>query len=159
AMELAPDRYRFVLERPVVGAPGVRWGYNGGATALLGRLIARGVGVPLPEYARTVLFAPLGITAFDWIKGADGTPSAASGLRLAPCELARIGQLIMDHGRWGGRQVVPGPWIEASVRPRVAIDERTRYGLHWYLGEVPVTTRSEPRVESWVGAFGNGGQR
>src|SRR5262245_30405759 len=35
AMELAPDRYRFVLERPVVGPPGLRWGYCGGATALL----------------------------------------------------------------------------------------------------------------------------
>jgi CubicO group peptidase (beta-lactamase class C family) len=41
----------------------------------------------------------------------------------------------------------------------VTIDERTRYGRHWYLGEVPVTAKSGQRSEHWVGAFGNGGQR
>jgi CubicO group peptidase (beta-lactamase class C family) len=90
AMELVPDRYRFVLERPIAETPGLRWVYNGGGTALLGRLIARGVAAALPGYAGATLFAPLGITAFDWVKGRDGTPSAASGLRLAPRDLARI---------------------------------------------------------------------
>jgi CubicO group peptidase (beta-lactamase class C family) len=159
AMELAPDRYRFVLERPIAGTPGLRWGYNGGATALLGRLIALGVATPLPDYARAALFAPLGITAFDWIKGQDGTPSAASGLRLAPRDLARVGQLIVQRGRWDGRPVVPLSWIEASFRPVVTIDEPVRYGLHWYLGELPVRAGSGSRREPWVGAFGNGGQR
>jgi CubicO group peptidase (beta-lactamase class C family) len=159
AMELAPDRYRFVLERPIVGAPGLRWRYNGGATALLGRLIARGVGVPLPDYARTVLFAPLGITAFEWIRGPDGTPSAASGLRLTARDLARIGQLLIQRGRWDGRPVVPASWLDAALRPVVTIDEPVRYGWHWYLGETAVQTRSGPRREAWVGAFGNGGQR
>src|SRR5688572_30671720 len=42
AMEAAPDRTRFILERPVVGAPGARWTYSGGAVALIGTLIARG---------------------------------------------------------------------------------------------------------------------
>jgi CubicO group peptidase (beta-lactamase class C family) len=159
AMELAPDRHRFVLERPIVGAPGERWSYNGGATALLGRLIARGTGAALADYARAALFAPLGIAAFEWIRGQDGTPSAASGLRLTPRDLARIGQLILQRGRWDGRQVVPAAWLEASFRRAVTIDERAGYGLHWYLGELDVQGRSGPRRESWVGAFGNGGQR
>ena len=42
AMEAAPDRFRFILERPIVGEPGAKWTYCGGATALLGRLIAKG---------------------------------------------------------------------------------------------------------------------
>jgi Beta-lactamase len=41
AMERAPDRYRFILERPMLGPPGKGWIYCGGATALLGRLIER----------------------------------------------------------------------------------------------------------------------
>jgi CubicO group peptidase (beta-lactamase class C family) len=41
-MERAPDRYRFVLERPIVTEPGSRWNYNGGATAVLAHLIAKG---------------------------------------------------------------------------------------------------------------------
>ena len=61
SMESAPDRYRFVLERPMLGAPGKGYIYNGGATALLGRLIERGTGVDLPTFAKTALFGPLGI--------------------------------------------------------------------------------------------------
>ena len=159
AMERAPDRYRFVLERPVREAPGSRWGYNGGATALLGRIIARGLGAALPDHAETVLFGPLGIAQFEWIRGQDGAPSAASGLRLTPRDLLRVGQLIIQGGRWEGRPVVPPSWIEASFRSAVAIDGPVRYGLHWYLGEAPVATKSGRRLEPWVGAFGNGGQR
>jgi CubicO group peptidase (beta-lactamase class C family) len=39
AMDMAPDRYRFVLGGPVVMEQGKRWIYNGGATALLARII------------------------------------------------------------------------------------------------------------------------
>jgi CubicO group peptidase (beta-lactamase class C family) len=41
--------YRYILERPVLEPPGARWTYCGGATALLGRLIADGTGMPLPQ--------------------------------------------------------------------------------------------------------------
>jgi CubicO group peptidase (beta-lactamase class C family) len=157
AMEMAADRYRFILDRPIVAEPGTRWIYNGGATALLGRLIAKGTGMSLPDYAREKLFAPLGIAAFEWTRSKDGTPSAASGLRLTPRDLARIGELILNRGEWEGRSVVPASWLEASFRAAATIDPQRSYGLHWYMGDVPVG--SPPRRESSVGAAGNGGQR
>ena len=52
---MAPDRYRYILDRPIVTEPGQRWTYNGGATALLGRLIAKATGKSLHEYARRLL--------------------------------------------------------------------------------------------------------
>jgi CubicO group peptidase (beta-lactamase class C family) len=58
AMETAPDRFRFILERPIVEAPGTSWRYSGGASALLGRLIAKGTGQPLQELARDALLEP-----------------------------------------------------------------------------------------------------
>jgi CubicO group peptidase (beta-lactamase class C family) len=73
-MEMAKDRYRFVLERPVIGPPGKRWQYNGGATALLGRLIAKGTGRSLPDYARAALLDPIGLGATEWV-----TARACSG--------------------------------------------------------------------------------
>src|SRR5215470_7347250 len=66
-MEMAKDRYRFILERPVIGPPGKRWLYFGGATTLLGRIIAKGTGHSLPDYARTALFDPLGLGPTEWI--------------------------------------------------------------------------------------------
>jgi CubicO group peptidase (beta-lactamase class C family) len=152
AMEYAPDRYRFILGRPIAGEPGVRWTYSGGATALLGCLIARGTGQSLPDYARTVLFEPLGIARHEWTRGADGTPSAASGLRLTMRDLARVGQMLLQKGSWQGGALVPAAWIEAIGQPRVAIEESFHYGYHWYLYR-PAPGRG------WIGAIGNGGQR
>jgi CubicO group peptidase (beta-lactamase class C family) len=151
AMELAPDRYRYVLERPILDLPGARWTYCGGATALLGRLIADGTGQPLPQYGRAELFGPLGIGSFEWMAGADGVASAASGLRLAPRDLARIGQLVLAKGAWDGRQIVPVSWIRAMLQPRLRTEWGAGYGYHWYL-----ETIAGHRL---VACMGNGGQR
>jgi CubicO group peptidase (beta-lactamase class C family) len=122
AMEAAPDRTRFALDRPIVAAPGLRWIYSGGAVALLGSLIARGAGTILPDFARAALFEPMGIRTFEWARGRDGIASAASGLRLRPRDLLRLGRMVLDGGRWNGRAIVPADWIAASRTPAVPTD-------------------------------------
>jgi len=159
AMETAPDRFRFILERPIVEAPGTRWRYSGGASALLGRLIARGTGQPLQEFARNALFEPLGIRRLGWLAGRDGVAAAASGLRLAPRDLARIGQTVLDRGRWSGREVVPAAWLDEALRPHVQMDNGLEYGYQWYLGALPSPAGESAAPLQWVGAMGNGGQR
>ena len=151
AMEKAPDRYRFVLEQPIREAPGESWIYSGGAVALLGKLIEDGTGMRLDAYAEEKLFTPLSIGTYEWIAGADGAPSAASGLRLALPDLAKIGHLVADLGAHEGQQIVPADWLEQSFYPRVTLNESTRYGYLWYLSgneENPIAI-----------AVGNGGQR
>ncbi|MEV0199516.1 serine hydrolase [Nonomuraea sp. NPDC050691] len=142
AMEEAPDRYRYVLGRPLVEEPGKRWRYCGGASALLGKLIADGAGVPLEEFARERLFGPLGMP-FEWMANR-GVAMAASGLRLRPRDLAELGSLVLD----GGRGLVPQGWIAEMLRPRVRIAEGFEYGYQWYVSP-----------GHWVAAIGNGGQR
>ncbi|MEV0968350.1 serine hydrolase domain-containing protein [Microtetraspora glauca] len=143
AMELAPDRFRYILERPIVAEPGTRWSYCGGASALVARLIEKGTGSALADYARARLFEPLGIGRFEWATGDDGTALAASGLRLAPRDLLAVARLVLD----GGGGIVPASWLAAALRPHVPISEGRHYGYQWYIGD------------TWVGAFGNGGQR
>lgn len=152
AMERSPDRCRYVLERPIVATPGQRWRYSGGATALLGQLIARGAGQPLLAFAQDTLFIPLGITQAEWTPGLDGNAAAASGLRLSAADLARIGQLLLQRGSWNGRGVVPAEWIAASLTPQALAFDGLRYGHHWYIA---------PRRgggATWM-ALGLGGQR
>lgn len=141
AMEHAPDRYRYVLERPIVEEPGKRWHYCGGGTALLGGIIARGADRPLDEFAKTALFDPLGISTFEWTKGTDGVPLAAAGLRLRPRDLAAIGTLVLR----GGDGVVPEKWLEEVFKPRIPLGD-SHYGYHWYISP------------GMVSASGNGGQ-
>lgn len=91
AMELAPDRFRYILRQPIVDEPGVRWSYCGGASALVARLIEKGTGLALEDYGRAKLFEPLGIADFAWSTGEDGTALAASGLRLTLAASSRSG--------------------------------------------------------------------
>jgi CubicO group peptidase (beta-lactamase class C family) len=156
-MEDAPDRYRYVLDRPVVAAPGTRWIYSGGAVALLGALIARGSGTTLQEFARQVLFVPLGIDTFEWATGSDGVASAASGLRLRPRDLLRIGTLVLAGGEWDDRRIISQAWLDASFKPAIPMGDGLEYGRLWYLGEATAPALAGPC--RWMAGFGNGGQR
>lgn len=156
-MEQAPDRYRFILDRPIVGAPGETWIYSGGAVALIGALITRGTKQSLTGFAREHLFGPLGIDDFFWCAGADGEESAASGLRLTTRGLLRIGDMLANGGVNDGRQIVPKSWIDACMTSAIQTPDGTGYSRLWYLGEVPAPAFDKPR--RWAGGFGNGGQR
>ncbi|MFT3986490.1 serine hydrolase domain-containing protein [Aestuariivirga sp.] len=148
-MEAAPDRIRFILERPMIHRPGSVWTYCGGATALLGHLIAKGTGQALDSFAAERLFVPLGISDVEWIRGSDGQPAAASGLRMTPSDLARIGQLMLD----GGKGIVPRPWLAQSIEPRGLVEQGIRYGYQWWIGKLVDSGKL------WHAGFGNGGQR
>ena len=152
-MEASGDRIGFVLSQPMADRPGARWVYCGGATALLGHLIEQGTGRRLEEFGRDVLFSPLGIDSFEWIAGSDGRAVASSGLRMTARDLARIGQMVLDRGRWNGRRVVPAAWLATAMKPRGFVEAGIRYGYQWWLGELLATAKP------WYGAFGNGGQR
>jgi CubicO group peptidase (beta-lactamase class C family) len=153
AMEHAPDRYRFILERPIVEEPGVRGNYCGGATAILGHLISREAGMGLLRYAQDKLFAPLGIDAVEWTSSSNGEASAAAGLSLRPRDLTRIGQLVLNHGRWNGQQVVPGDWLVESLVSLATRPDGGGYGYQWWLGRGPTGDYAR------VGGLGNRGQQ
>src|ERR1700719_2109549 len=129
----------------------------GGATALLGRLITKGTEEPLLAYCRRVLCDPMGFGPADWARGRDGEFRAASGLRLLPRDLLKIGQLVLAGGVWNGHQIVPGDWLKRALTPAVTIADGRRYGYHWYLGASP--GGPSQRWERWVGEIGWGGQR
>ena len=136
AMDNSPDRYRYILERPVVDMPGSHWIYCGGATALLARLIAKGAGKSLHDFAREFLFDPLGMGPTQWAAGADGEPFAASGARMSVRDLSRIGTLMLSGGQLNGKQIVPAEWITRCTTPVVSSDELRRYGYQWFLLDV-----------------------
>jgi CubicO group peptidase (beta-lactamase class C family) len=162
AMDRAPDRLRYVLERRVVMAPGKRWTYCGGATALLGRIIAKGTGKPLHTFAREALFDPLGLGPTEWIADRKGEPYAASGLRMTPRDLARIGMMMAEDGAVDGKRIVPQAWLARCTTQFVSIDELRRYGYQWYMGDFAFGKPlgwAPGRLERWWGGFGEGGQR
>jgi len=156
AMVLAPDRNRHLLSLPMPHTPGTRWAYSGGATALLADIIERRTGQRLKVLAQAVLFDPLGIADADWRADRESRTLAFSGLRLRPRELARIGRLLLDGGRWQGRPVVPAAWIADTLATRVPASDGLTYGRQWWQGRFA----SGPGAGvGFVAGLGNGGQR
>jgi CubicO group peptidase (beta-lactamase class C family) len=154
-----PRPARYVLDRPLVAAPGTLWNYNGGCTAVLGEVLQRRTGRSLPDLARDGLFDPLGITRWTWRRGAHGQPLAYSGLRLTPPDLLTIGRLMLAGGRWNGLALVPAAWVAASLQPRIGTAPgagRLQYGLQWWHGTADT---ADGRTLPWTAGYGNGGQR
>ncbi|VXC36869.1 serine hydrolase [Massilia sp. 9I] len=144
---------RYLFDRPLAASNG--FNYNGGATAVLADILARRTGMPVTEYARHKLFAPLGITDWEWQTDLRGRPMAFAGLRMRPRDLLRIGQLVLQRGQWQGRQIVPAAWIDESLAPRVETGDGLQYGYQWWSG----TVEALGGRHRWHAAVGNGGQR
>jgi CubicO group peptidase (beta-lactamase class C family) len=153
------DPFRYVLSKPVAAPPDTVWNYNGGGTDLLGNIIDRVSGQPLEGFAREALFTPLGISDWEWMKYRNEHIAATAGLRLRPRDAAKIGQLVLNKGAWGGRQIVSAKWIEQSVTPRFQaigyFGGLFYYGQQWWMGR----TLSGDKDVKWIAAQGLGGQR
>lgn len=151
----APDPYRYVLERPIGGPPGVIFNYVTGAPTLLGAVLHKLTGKPFDALERETLFAPLGITDVAWTRLDNGDPMSGGGLRMRPRDLAKIGQLVLAHGRWGGQQIVPASWIDEATKPRLNAYSMYFYGYLWWLGRSLLAGRQL----DWIAGRGYGGQR
>jgi CubicO group peptidase (beta-lactamase class C family) len=137
-MTRSSDPIRYVLSRPIVAEPGATWTYNGGLTQLLGAIVQRATGQPLREYARATLFEPLGVDDIEWLGDLNGVPSAASGLRVRPRDLAKFGSLYLHEGQWRGRQIIPFGWVRESTRRHLPVRNPVSalgthgYGYQWW---------------------------
>ena len=155
-----PDPIRYILSKPIAKPPDAVWTYNGGGTDLLGHILERVSGKPLEAFAREVLFGPLGITDVEWRNyPRNGKLASAIGWRARPRDAAKIGQLVLNRGNWGGKSIVSPDWIEQSVRPRFQaigyFGGLFFYGQQWWLGRSIV----QEKEVKWIAAAGSGGQR
>jgi CubicO group peptidase (beta-lactamase class C family) len=113
----ASDHVQYLLDRPQTGPPGP-FEYNSAAAHVLGVLLQNAEGEPLPEYAEQALFAPIGITSARWEGLEYGTVNGAAGMSMTARDLLRIGQLLLQEGRSGERNIVPAAWVRAMTSPR-----------------------------------------
>ena len=157
------DPIRFVFDRPLAAPPGTRFNYNGGGTATLAEVLTRASARPLVELAREQLFEPLGITDWTWASDLHDRPLSFAGLRMRPRDMLKLGRLVLQHGRWRDRQVVPEVWVAESLRPHLSTGiqlaaiapDGAGYGYQWWNGRIAWRGREL----AWAAAFGNGGQR
>jgi CubicO group peptidase (beta-lactamase class C family) len=148
-MEASPNWVQFALDRPMAYEPGKHWEYCGLWMHLLSAILEKATGMPAQEFARLNLFEPLGIQAGTWPMDPQGVNMGAGNLRLLPTDLAKLGLLWLQQGKWDGRQVVSSDWVHQSVvrRFRAGNDD---YGYGWWISKGLTGTN--------YNAVGSGGQ-
>lgn len=139
---VSPDHVQFLLNRPQSGAAG-GFTYNSAAVHLLGVLLQDAVAMPLHAFADTVLFHPIGVLDAQWETLENGTVNGGSGIALTGRDLLRYGQLVLQHGRSGNRQVVPADWVTSMTTPQFGWRETdgpqqgVSYGYLWWTADGP----------------------
>jgi CubicO group peptidase (beta-lactamase class C family) len=171
------DWVRHILERKLVTRPGTTFAYSNASSHLLSAIVADTTGRSTLAFARAKLFAPLGIhtehaflpvnidyvsraqeQAYEraevaWNTDPQGYQTGWSGLKLPARDLAKLGSLYLNGGRWDGVQVVPASYVRASTQrqshppPGGPFDG---YGYQWWV-------TSEHGHPSFL-AYGYGGQ-
>lgn len=149
------DHFGIVFEQPIEATPGVEFEYVSPNVDLLAGVIKEATGMHADAYAEEHLFGPLGFGAYDWEYGRwEGYPLMDGSLHLLPRDMAKLGQLILDGGRWQGKQVVSEEWISTSTAAHVNVDDPEEYGYLWWRAKAPY----EDRVIKGVYASGWGSQ-
>jgi len=135
-MDEAADTPRFILATPAAAPPGTLYRYNSLGAHLAALTLEQASKQDLEDYARTALFAPLGITRWQWARDASGHPKGQGNLSLRTRDLGALGQLVLDRGVHAGRRIVSTRWLDAMLAPHVDIAKVDRYadtyGYFWY---------------------------
>lgn len=137
-MSESDDYLKFILERPMIHTPGEQFNYSCACTILLGWILNKSTGMHADKYAELTLFKDLGITDYYWHKRDDGFPHVEGGLFLPARDMAKIGALVLNNGKWQGKQVVSEAWIEESTVPHIAqVGGQPGYGYQWWIMDQP----------------------
>jgi CubicO group peptidase (beta-lactamase class C family) len=167
------DWVRSILTKGTVQPPGQSFAYSSAGSHLLAAIVVEATGQPLLEYAREKLFDPLGIVtrpavqplvssdeghqdydraAFAWPIDPQGINVGFTLLKLTAPDMAKLGSLFVDDGRWNGRQLVPAQWVHEATSPLVPTGDGPgdHYGYQWWT----MSAAGHPAFA----AFGFGGQ-
>lgn len=165
-MYLTYDWVGFFLNLPIRANPpweprmgdnayGRDFSYCTAGISITAAAIEKQSGMRFSDYTAKTIFKPLGISEYQWQYNGAGITQGGGGLRIKPRDLLKIGQLVLNKGRWQGQQIIPRNWLDKSLRSYSSSIEELKgtYGITWW--QFPY-----PYKEGLVSAFaaaGNGG--
>jgi CubicO group peptidase (beta-lactamase class C family) len=167
-----PPAYADSLIIPANAEPGARFQYGPAPLQIFGellrrKLMAKGQDGSIRNFVERRLFAPLGVNDFNWRNGPDGNPLLPQGLALSARDWAKIGQLVLDGGRWQDKIIVAPDRLATLLKGSKA---HPAYGITWWLARpsenrdqvtltFDLTQDKSGAFAGTVAAAGAGGQR
>ncbi len=135
------DLEKLIKDLKVVEKPGNRFKYLSANTQILAYILNNATGKTLSEFAKEELWGPIEACG-DAMWSLDknyGTEKAFCCFNASATDFARIGLLILNDGKWKGKQIVsrnyidkiktPASWLKKEYGNDVVND----YSLHWWI--------------------------
>ncbi len=148
------DWLQYTLDLPMLNSPGAVSNYCSMGVVLAAEIISRASGMRFDDFARQYLFEPLDIKHVEWghTSNKEVIP-AAKRMYMRPRDMAKVGQLILNDGKWNGKVVVSEQWLKQATGSKVKIGGMD-YGFLWW--QIPL--KVDDRIVNSITATGNGGQ-
>ncbi len=144
------DWVKYKLEHPILDNPGEKYVYSDGGINLLSGVLQKSTKQYLPLFIQKELLTDLGINKFQMLTSPVGRGYLAGQFYLRPIDFTRFGLLMLNKGKWNGKQIITASWIEESTQPKI----KPHHGYLWKLFERNVGGKQMKTIEAW----GNGGQ-
>lgn len=148
-MTNSTDWAGYMLNLRFTSRPGEKLSYCSGNYYLLAEIIQRSTKMKCHEFARKYLFDLLSMGKTYWQENSKGVNHGWGDLIISPHDLAKIGRLLLNEGKWNNRQIVSKGWLE-KIKPLFKITDSEDYGYGWWF---------ERSVPEKIEAIGRGGQR
>jgi CubicO group peptidase (beta-lactamase class C family) len=128
---------RHVLAKPLVAEPGREMIYSTGNSHLLSAIVTKVTGKSTWQFAQESLARPLGFSLAAWPRDPQGIFFGGNDMLMTPRQMLAFGELYLQEGRIGGKQVVPSDYVAESLEPRGRSRISGReYGYGWWIREM-----------------------
>jgi CubicO group peptidase (beta-lactamase class C family) len=134
-MRMSPDWVDFAINLPMHGDPGTQFSYCSCNSFLLSAILSAQIGESELEFARRRLFSPLGITSVIWPSDPKGRTHGWGDLHLLPMDMAKIGVLFLNDGKWKRRTLISSSWVKKSLTAQLQAKPGMGYGYGWWINE------------------------
>lgn len=148
-----PDYYRYTLQVPMASAPGEKAVYCSANPNLALGVVGRTAGESPMYLFDRLLGDPMKIHSYGWLLDPAGQPYGGGSVNFLPRDFMKLGQLMLDGGRWDGRRILSPEFVARATSPLYHLRDRG-YGYLWWVDDYPYQGRT---IQAFS-ALGAGGQ-
>ena len=145
-MRMSADWVQYMIDLPMVEAPGARFEYCNGASFLLSAILQEQTGMNALKFAEKHLFDPLGISDVTWPSNLQGITVGYGRIHMRPQDMAKFGYLYLNDGLWEGEQIISSQWVNVSTRKHIGATLLPGYGYQWWI--------ANPEIYAAIGSQG-----
>ncbi len=144
------DWIRNYLSHTMVAMPGTLFAYDSIDTYLLSAIVQRVTGKTIMSLLDERVFGPMHIEQAYWEESPEGVSCGGWGLYMQLESMAKFGQLLLNRGSWGNKQLVSAEWVDQMLTKHVDVPNGTKYGYHIWQCPYPSMWRADGAYGEYI---------